>query len=506
MVVRRLGIAFVIILLASRGSAWAQSPAFSRFDIATGLALWQPILSGDFNSDRFPDIIVPSRTVVGGAAVFGIHLLAGRGDGTFASPVLVASPSVVLHLASADLNGDRALDLLFTDGEGLHVLPGNGDGTFRDGVLSPRVLGSRPPVFADVNNDGTLDVIFGTQDGFVAISLGHGDGSFGSPSLLATADGGRADHVAAGDFNGDGNIDLVASNIGLPDAFAGSTVALFLGRGDGSFQAPTEFTVARTPGPLAVDDFDRDGNLDVAATSFQLPLVSMLAGAGNGTFLPHTDYATAGSSDGIAAADVNGDGRPDLAVCGQNTLSIFTTLGNGTFGARFDIPAHSACNSTVVDDFNLDGRPDLALLYAGGGEVISVFLNITASDTTAPLITVTASPAVLSPANGKTMSVAVSGRVTDAGSGVDPASVTFTVLDEYGMGQPAGPILIDGTGHYSVRIPLTASRRGDDLDGRVYTIVVHAGDVAGNAGTASTLVIVPHDQRGAKGRPPVSRE
>jgi hypothetical protein len=51
----------------------------------------------------------------------------------------------------------------------------------------------------------------------------------------------------------------------------------------------------------------------------------------------------------------------------------------------------------------------------------------------------------------------------DAGSGVDPASVTFRVLDEYGMVQPAGPISIDGTGHYSVRILLTASRRGDAL-------------------------------------------
>ena len=496
MFVRRLGIALLVLFVGVRGSATAQSPTFSRFDITTGLALWQPIVSGDFNGDGFPDIIVPSRTVTGVAGVFGIHLLAGRGDGTFASPVLVASPSVVLHLASADLNGDGALDLLFTDGEAIQVLPGNGDGTFRDRVLSPRVLGSRPPVFADVNNDGKLDVIFGTQDGFVAISLGHGDGAFGGPSLLATADGGRADHVAAGDFNRDGNVDVTASNIGLPDAFAGSTVALFLGRGDGSFQAPTEFTVARTPGPLAAADFDGDGNLDVAATSFQLPLVSILAGAGDGTFLPHTDYATAPPSAGIAAADFNGDGRPDLAVCGD-VLSIFTALGNGTFGGRIDMPAHAACNSIAVADFNLDGRPDLALAYAGAGEVVSVFLNTTAADT-APLITVTANPTVLIPANGKTISVAVSGTVTDAGSGVDPASVTFRVLDEYGMVQPAGPIRIDGTGHYSVRIMLTASRRGDDLDGRAYTIVVQAADVAGNVGTASTLVIVPHDQRGSK--------
>src|SRR5918993_3719188 len=223
MVVRRPGIALVILLFVSSGTAKAQSPTFSRFDLATGLELWQPIVSGDFNGDGFPDIIVPSRTVTAGG-VFGIHLLAGRGDGTFASPVLVASPRVVIHLVSAELTGDGALDLLFIDGDNVRVLPGNGDGTFRDAILSPRVLGSRPPIFADVNNDGKLDLIVGTQDGFVAISLGRGDGSFGSPSLLATADGGRADHVAAGDFNGDDKVDLAVSNIGLPDLFAGSTV------------------------------------------------------------------------------------------------------------------------------------------------------------------------------------------------------------------------------------------------------------------------------------------
>jgi hypothetical protein len=494
MVVRRRGIPFLLFLFLSSGIATAQSPAFSRVDLTTGLALWEPIVSGDFNGDGFPDIIVASRTVIGSSGVFGIHLLAGRGDGTFASPVLVASPDVVIHLVSADLTSDDALDLLFIDGDNVRVLPGNGDGTFRDAILSPRVLGSRPPIFADVDNDGTLDLVFVTQDGFVSISPGRGDGSFGSPSLLATADGGRADHVAAGDFNGDGNLDLAVSNIGLPDLFAGSTVALFLGRGNGSFHSPTEFPVAMTPGPLAAADFDQDGHLDVGVISYRLPLLSLLRGAGDGTFLPHMDYATTGNS-GIAAADFNGDGRPDLAVCGGG-LSVFTSRSNATFGDRVDIAAPPGCNSTAVADFNLDGRPDLALLFAGGGEVLSVFLNTTVpADTTGPLITVSASPNVLWPANGQTVSVTASGTVTDAGVGVDPASVTFTVLDEYGIAQPTGPIAIDTTGHYSVRIPLTAFRRGDDSDGRRYTIVVHARDLEGNAATASTLVVVSHDRR-----------
>ena len=378
------------------------------------------MVAGDFNGDGFPDLVFSSRVVSGSGADFTIQLLAGHGDGTFSSPVSLYS-DLVVHLVAADINGDGQLDLLFLGGEGITVLVGNGDGTFRPPVISPNpAFFGRPPVLVDLNHDGKLDIAAATQEGVVSIVLGNGDGSFGAFAFLSTTDGSRRDHLAAGDFTGDGNVDLIVSNIGVADAFNGSTLSLFAGRGDGTFTSPVEVPVITYPGPLVATDLNGDGNLDVAVVGYQGGLSAVL-GNGDGTFQATIDYPTAQSNDNMGAADFNGDGGIDIAVCGSPTvLSIFPAIGQGRFGERRDFPALSFCSSMAIADFNLDGRPDVALLYSGVDGPLSVFLNTTPPpDTTAPVIEVTASPTRLWPANGRTVQVVASGTVADAGSGVD---------------------------------------------------------------------------------------
>ncbi len=89
--------------------------------------------------------------------------------------------------------------------------------------------------------------------------------------------------------------------------------------------------------------------------------------------------------------------------------------------------------------------------------------------------------------------VTVTGTVADATSGVNPASVTFVVSDKYGLTQPSGPVTLGANGSYSFSIPLQASRLGNDLAGRLYTITLTAQDNAGNTATSTAPVIVPHD-------------
>ena len=91
--------------------------------------------------------------------------------------------------------------------------------------------------------------------------------------------------------------------------------------------------------------------------------------------------------------------------------------------------------------------------------------------------------------------VTISGAITDASSGVNPATVAYAVTDEYGSVQPSGHLSLGAGGSYSATLLLQASRNNTDLDGRQYTIAVNAQDNAGNNASSSTSVTVPHDQR-----------
>jgi hypothetical protein len=157
--------------------------------------------------------------------------------------------------------------------------------------------------------------------------------------------------------------------------------------------------------------------------------------------------------------------------------------------------------SLAAADVNGDGAPDVVATHDFGNGIlppgkVDVFLNGRLPvDVVPPVVTVSASPSVLWPPNGRLVPVTISGTITDAASGVDASSATFRVLDEYGQAQPGGAVVLGAGGSYSFTVMLEASRRGDDRNGRLYTVTVTARDIAGNAGTANGFVTVPHDAR-----------
>ena len=179
-------------------------------------------------------------------------------------------------------------------------------------------------------------------------------------------------------------------------------------------------------------------------------------------------------------------------------LSATDSGGSGVNELRYWVDSGQtmvAPGSSASLAFSREGRSTVrlrALDNAGNiSPLVSQAVNI---DLTPPKVNVSASPATLWPPLGQIVSVSVSGAITDNLSGVDPSGATFTVVDEYGSVQPTGPVSLGAGGSYSFTVSLQASRKGTDLDGRQYTITVSAKDLAGNVGSASTLVTVPHDQ------------
>src|SRR5439155_1489608 len=178
-----------------------------------------------------------------------------------------------------------------------------------------------------------------------AFFFGNGDGTLQPPVSLNQNIGSGYSVAASGDFNGDGKLDLLLVVPG-----SGGTIAVLLGNGDGTFGSPIVYTsnlLSIYSASIAVADFNGDGKLDLALTNSEgsTNAVAIVLGNGDGTFQnPPLLYSAGLLPTGLVSLDVNGDGKPDLAVAGgYGVLSYFslTTLinrGDGTFAYPFSFP------------------------------------------------------------------------------------------------------------------------------------------------------------------------
>jgi FG-GAP-like repeat/FG-GAP repeat len=207
----------------------------------------------------------------------------------------------------------------------------------------------------EFNGDGKVDVVVANNAGnTISVFLGNGDGTF--QAAVDYAVGANPRSVAVGDFNGDGKLDLVVTNEGSDN------VSILLGNGDGTFQIALDYTVGSNPSSAAVGDFNGDGNLDLAITNLASGNVSMLLGNGDGTFQSALDYTVGSRPSSVAVGDLNGDGKLDLVVAnpGSGYVSVLLGNGDGTFQAAVNYSTPSP-DWVVLADFNGDGKLDLAV-------------------------------------------------------------------------------------------------------------------------------------------------
>lgn len=325
------------------------------------VALESAYLDGDNNLD-----------VVTGDAKKTISVLLGNGDGTFKPKVNYAGCPVgrALKVVLADFNRDGATDVALgcSDGTngGVTIILGNGDGTFRAPVSYPT-----GDVFSiaigDFNNDGLLDIAVSDQtQQNITILLGNGDGTFTTGATIATP---SASHgIVVGDFNGDGNDDLayaVGTSVGGSNL---SDLYVALGNGDGTFGTPTK--VATGIGEfLTSGDTNADNMRDIISATITKPgsgssnvgqSLWVLLGKGNGTFQTPVVYTADIPSD-PHLADVNGDGIPDIIAGGSYGALVYQGNGDGTFQPYQEpvIGGFSLTYAVNAGDFNNDGNADL---------------------------------------------------------------------------------------------------------------------------------------------------
>jgi hypothetical protein len=275
-------------------------------------------------------------------------------------------------LMAADFNNDGILDVVGEYGPYLEYYAGEGNGAFHFGSVAGRGYpGIWPGSYGDFNGDGNLDLVFPQGNNInpiptqMAVMLGDGKGKFRFGSQFTDSDGFEV--LAVGDFNSDGKLDLIVRGK--------FNFSLFLGNGDGTFRHVRNYPNAFLAGQIVVGDFNNDGKLDLLL--FESPIYGTNSGIALYTFLGNGDgsfqapqqiasFPTArgcsanGTQGTVQVTDFNGDGKLDLAFCDQNQIGILLGNGDGTFQPPvFYTAGTNQAFAFAIGDLNSDGKPDL---------------------------------------------------------------------------------------------------------------------------------------------------
>jgi FG-GAP-like repeat/Bacterial Ig-like domain (group 3)/FG-GAP repeat len=226
----------------------------------------------------------------------------------------------------------------------------------------------RSAITADMNHDGRTDMVAlvspvtGGTGAAVTLTLATATGAYTTPKTIIALPANTTGYVAAGDFNHDGNTDIAA-------ALSTGKLEVFLGKGDGTFQAPKIIVFSGQVGNLLVGKFAGSANSDIALI-LGASGVELFASNGNGSFaapkLTQADFAF----DVSTLGDVNRDGREDLVFISNavNTYQVLLGRGDGTFQALPSqvMTGFGGFGAIAIADYDGDGKPDL--IFANEGD------------------------------------------------------------------------------------------------------------------------------------------
>jgi hypothetical protein len=352
----------IIIFLSNADGTFANQQTYSTGDQSSPYS----IVVDDFNNDNHLDIA---------AANYGtnsIGIFVGYGNGTYASQNIFSTRSSrPLFITSGDFNNDNRPDIATvnngTNTIGIHL--GCGDGSFQTPTSYFTGYDTLPSSLAvgDFNKDETLDIVvarYGTND--ISILLGYGNGSFGNQKTYATAINSNPSSVAAGDFTGDNQLDIVVANHGNGNG----NIGLLLGYGNGTFAAQRIYSTSSYSRPqyITTGDFDNDNHLDVVAVDSDNNQIHILLGYGNGTFALLTTYDGISGSEpfSVAVADFNKDNRSDIVVVNYGTNNVLVLSGYfRRLSARqknYFLGRESSPTAVAVSDLNNNKYLDMVVV------------------------------------------------------------------------------------------------------------------------------------------------
>ncbi len=337
------------------------------------------LVTGDFTSDGHVDLVVGSSAFDTPFEICprDLTVLAGDGSGGFVPTGVFPSPATLSGMAALDLNADGSLDIVATNdlNNSLSVFIGDGAGRlgFADEYESVRM--ARFLTHGDYNEDGNCDVVVGGEGlgGRTDVQIITGTGtdqlvtakrnSFGPiPNFLPTVRG-----LEVGDLDEDGCLDMVTQT--------DERVFVVFGDGKGGKLGDAEFPVQFSANEgLSLSDLNLDDHLDIVTSGG-----SILLGDGHGQFC-HDDLGFPNATKDVIARDFNQDGLPDLAIAetGGHRVLVYLGDGEGSFDLVNELKAPLFPHRLLAADLNHDDICDLVVkrIARFDGFRLSVFLGL----------------------------------------------------------------------------------------------------------------------------------
>ena len=338
------------------------------------------IATSDFDGDGDLDLATANRTSD------DVSVLNGTAAGTFGGLANTTVGNEPRAVAIGSFDGGSDPDLVTANflADTISVLVGGTGSTFTK--PNPDIaVGNGPRAIAiGLFNTGTdpdlaianeltddVSVLLGTTGAAfqAAVSFSAGEPPQGVAGLSPSG-------IAAGDFNGDGDLDLAVANLQSDD------VAILLGGAGASFSAPVQLAAGDGPRAVVTGDFSGDGDLDLAVANENTDDVSILLGGAGASFSAHVEFAAGDAPRALAAADFTRDGDLDLVVANTQSDNVSVLVGGagGSFAAPLQLGAGDGPFGVTTGDFNADGEQDVAVANSGSDDV-SRMLNTTPPDT-----------------------------------------------------------------------------------------------------------------------------
>ncbi|MCB9891487.1 MAG: VCBS repeat-containing protein [Planctomycetes bacterium] len=331
----------------------------------------------DLDGDGIPEIVIATRGLTSGGRAYVF-----RADGTAAPgwPKSFNNGNVEATPTLVDLDGDGVLEILWQE----RAYPiGYVRATYLDGTPYPGnwpyALDHVPtgtPAVADLDGDGDLEIVMMSYTSLHVLDA-QGNGVAGFPVNVNTRFRANFSYQspALGDLDGDGDLEIVT-------ACHQSGSGCYVFQHDGSLLPgwPKSFGGTWTYSPPTLVDLDRDGRLDVlcgrAGGTVSAP--AMYAWTGAGTLIPGFPVVHPGGAEApIAVADFDLDGQLDIVfdsnlmetASGQGWLHAVDDAGQAKAGWPLRVPGFTHMNGAQFADVDGDGQLEMAVVSRDGTTV-----------------------------------------------------------------------------------------------------------------------------------------